>query len=97
LNSWPRSRNQHGSIALFVFTGNNQRDRALVLARSRFLVNAFVQLRRDGEGKRQEEGGEQSACNGAAANPRTFDDGLTAHVSGLWFVRANSQGKFFPP
>jgi hypothetical protein len=60
-------------------------------------VNAFVQLRRDREGKRQEEFGEQSACNRAAANPRTFDDGLAAHVSELWFVRANSQVKFFRP
>jgi hypothetical protein len=80
---------------LLVFTGSKQRDRALVLARSRIRVNAFVQLRRDREDKRQEKCGEQSACNGAAAKPRTFDDNLAAHVSGLWFVRANPQGKSF--
>ena len=66
-----------------------------MLAPSRFLVNAFVQLGRDREGKRQEECGEQPACNGDAAKPGTLTILSAAHVSGLWFVRANSQGKSF--
>lgn len=54
LNCWLRSGNQRRRIALLIFAGSDQRDRAFVAEGSR-VVNAFVQLRRNCEGEREKE------------------------------------------
>jgi hypothetical protein len=82
---------------MIIVARRDEGDRAFVLTLLRVRVKALMQARRRRKRHDKKKCAEQSACNDAAANPKTFDDGLAAHVSGLWFVRANSQGKFFRP
>jgi hypothetical protein len=97
VNGRSRRAHQRRGRGVMIITRSDERDRTFMLAALGIGMNTLMQLRRRRKRHGQEKSAEQSACNHVTAKPRTFDDGLTAHVSGLCFVRVNSQVKFCRP
>lgn len=79
LNGWLRNGNKRGSIALLIFAGSDERDRAFVLAQGCILVNAFVQLWRNCEREREKERSDSSRCYQAAPARRLAAANTDAH------------------
>lgn len=69
LNNRLRRGDKHRRVALLIFAGGDQRDRAFV-ARADRLVNALVKLRRGGEYQREAKSTEESGDHNRAQRDR---------------------------